>query len=240
MFEAFLAVMAFLAGGIASVAGFGIGAILTPIFALSVGTKAAVAVVSAPHLAGTLVRFWLVRGHVDRTVLVHFGLVSAAGAFAGAMLHAHASNPLLGALLSALLIITGVAGLTGRMQGRDFGRTGAWFAGVISGLLGGLVGNQGGIRSAALLGFKLKRDAFLATTTAVGLIVDAARMPLYYAGSSDLERLWRPALLMTVGVLAGTLLGARLLRRIPERAFRRIVSGLVVALGVFLALRVAA
>lgn len=239
MFEALLTAMAFLSGGIAAVAGFGIGAILTPVFALSVGTKAAVAVVSAPHLAGTLVRFWLVRSHVDRTVLVHFGLVSAAGAFAGAMLHAHASNPLLGALLSVLLIITGVAGVMGRMVGRHLGRTSAWFAGVVSGMLGGLVGNQGGVRSAALLGFKLERDAFLATTTAVGLIVDAARMPLYFAHGSELERLWRPAVLMTVGVLAGTLLGARLLRRIPERDFRRVVSGVILALGVFLAFRVA-
>ncbi|HWR49850.1 MAG TPA: sulfite exporter TauE/SafE family protein [Bryobacteraceae bacterium] len=239
MFEALLTVVAFLAGGIASVAGFGIGAILTPVFALAVGTKAAVAVVSLPHLAGTLVRFWLVRGHVDRTVLIHFGLVSAAGAFAGAMLHGHASNPLLAALLSALLIATGVAGMAGRMEGRHFGRTGAWVAGVVSGLLGGLVGNQGGIRSAALLGFKLKRDAFLATTTAVGLIVDAARIPLYISNDSHFERLWLPALLMTAGVLAGTLLGARLLRRIPEAAFRRIVSGVVLALGLFLAFRVA-
>jgi uncharacterized membrane protein YfcA len=55
----------------------------------------------------------------------------------------------------------------------------AWIAGALSGLLGGLVGNQGGLRSAALLGFDLSKRSFVATATAVGLLVDGARMPVY-------------------------------------------------------------
>ncbi|HEU4414943.1 MAG TPA: hypothetical protein VFT65_09200 [Candidatus Angelobacter sp.] len=39
-----------LAGAIASLAGFGIGSVLTPLLALSVGTKQAVVAVSIPHL----------------------------------------------------------------------------------------------------------------------------------------------------------------------------------------------
>jgi hypothetical protein len=52
---------------------------------------------------------------------------------------------------------------------------------ALAGAFGGLVGNQGGIRSAALLGFDLSRDAFVATATAIGLFVDCARMPVYLA-----------------------------------------------------------
>src|SRR5262245_24163632 len=72
------------AGAIASVAGFGIGSILTPLFSWQSGTKFAVAAVSIPHLAGTAVRFWLLRGHIDRRVLLSFGLASAAGGLLGA------------------------------------------------------------------------------------------------------------------------------------------------------------
>ena len=39
----------------------------------------------------------------------------------------------------------------------------AWIAGAMSGFLGGLVGNQGGIRTAAMLGFEVPRQAFVAT-----------------------------------------------------------------------------
>jgi hypothetical protein len=47
----------------------------------------------------------------------------------------------------------------------------AWIAGAMSGFLCGLVGNQGGCGSAALLGFDLSKQSFVATATAVTLVV---------------------------------------------------------------------
>jgi hypothetical protein len=47
------------------------------------------------------------------------------------------------------------------------------------GLLGGLVANQGEVPAAALLGFDVEREAFVATATAVTRIVDGARVPVY-------------------------------------------------------------
>src|SRR5476649_1063100 len=112
-------------------------------------------------------------------------------------------------------------------------------AGAISGMLGGLVGNQGGIRSAAMLGFAVPRHAFVATATAVGLIVDGARMPVYLiTQGEEVARLWPTLLAATVATIIGTLLGERLLRRIPEPIYRRLVAGLVLALGVFMLLRI--
>jgi len=45
MFNILVALAALLAGGIASIAGFGIGSILTPLLAVKLGTKLAVAAV---------------------------------------------------------------------------------------------------------------------------------------------------------------------------------------------------
>jgi uncharacterized membrane protein YfcA len=116
-----------------------------------------------------------------------------------------------------------------------FGRRGAWVAGAVSGMFGGLVGNQGGIRSAALLGFDVRPQAFVATATAIGLAVDAARIPVYFAteGAAIAER-WPLVLVATVGVVLGTVFGTRLLRRVPEPLFRRAVAALVAALGVYM------
>jgi uncharacterized protein len=52
-----VAVVAIVAGAIASVTGFGIGSLLTPLLALQTGTKLAVAAISVPHLAGMALRF---------------------------------------------------------------------------------------------------------------------------------------------------------------------------------------
>jgi hypothetical protein len=241
VFEALIAGVSLVAGAIASVAGFGIGSILTPVLSLETGTRLAVAAISVPHLAGTLVRFWILRGRVDRHVLLHFGILSAAGGLGGALLHALASNPVLTLLFAALMIFAGISGITGYAQKMRFGRRAAWIAGAVSGMLGGLVGNQGGIRSAALLGFGLDRDAFVATATAIGLVVDAARMPVYFVTTgARLLSVWPLMALAAVGVIAGTAIGARVLRRIPEQKFRRVVGILILALGLFMLFRAVA
>ena len=130
--------------------------------------------------------------------------------------------------------MTGLTGIAERMR---FGGWMAWVAGGVSGLLGGLVGNQGGIRSAAMLGFDVPRRAFVATATAVGLIVDGARMPVYLAAQGDeIAGLWPVLVTATLAALAGTVLGERILRRVPEPVYRRVVSALILVLGVVMLL----
>ncbi len=234
-FEFVAAAAAIVAGAIASIAGFGIGSVLTPLLALRVGAKLAVAAVSIPHVVGTAVRFWLLRGHVDRRIFVWFGVTSAGGGLAGALLHAYASNRVLAAVFGCLLMFVGFSELTGFMHRVHLGRRAALIAGAISGVFGGLVGNQGGIRSAALLAFESEKETFVATATAVGLVVDAARMPVYLASErSGLLRIWPLIAVSIVGVVAGTLLGARVLRNVPDRLFRRIVAVLLLALGTWM------
>jgi uncharacterized protein len=238
-FLALVAAVAVVAGAVASVSGFGIGSLLTPVLAVRVGTKLAVAAVSLPHLAATGCRFWIMRKHVDRRLLFSFGLMSAAGGLAGALLHAYADNPALTVVFAGLLIFTGVMGLTGLSEKLRFRGWVGWVAGAVSGLLGGLVGNQGGIRSAAMLGFDVPRHAFVATATAVGLIVDGARLPVYLVThGQDVAALWPFLLTATAGAVLGTLVGERLLRRIPEPIYRRLVAALVLALGVFMLFRI--
>jgi uncharacterized protein len=232
-FEMVLALAALVAGAIASVAGFGIGSVLTPLLATIVGTKTAVAAVSIPHLVATALRLWMVREHIDRGVLLSFGVTSAIGGLVGALLHTTFSSVILTYILALLLIFAGVMGLTGMMERVHFGRKSAWTAGALSGALGGLVGNQGGIRSAAMLGFGVPRQAFVATATAIALAVDAARMPVYaYSERSSVMAIWGAVLIMTIGVIVGTVFGKGVLERIPEKTFRRSVSALVLALGV--------
>lgn len=235
MFEILIAAAAFAAGAIAAVSGFGIGSVLTPLLALEVGTGLAVAAVSVPHFAATLLRFWMLRASLDSRVLVHFGILSAVGGLTGALLHARASNPTLTAIFAALLLFAGFTSVTGKARRMRFGRRTAWVAGAVSGVLGGLVGNQGSIRSAALVGFALDRHAFVATATAIALLVDVARMPVYFATTGEaMLRIARPIAVATAAALAGTLAGARLLRHIPARVFVRVVGMMLLALGTFM------
>jgi uncharacterized membrane protein YfcA len=231
-FETLLVAAAVAAGAVAAITGFGIGSLLTPALTMQLDARVAVAAVSIPHVIGTAFRFWLLRATVDRRLLLSFGLTSAAGGVTGALLQRQFAASWLLIVFGALLLFTAAAEISGFGRRMRFSGPAAWIAGALSGLLGGLVGNQGGIRSAALLGVDLPKTTFVGTATAVALMVDGARLPIYlwHLGDRLFElRFWIG--LATLGVLLGTLLGYRLLARIPERWFRRIVAVVLAVLG---------
>jgi hypothetical protein len=231
-FEALVFAAALAGGAVAAVAGFGIGSVLTPALALQIDARLAVVAVSIPHAIGTGLRFWLLGARVDSKVLWTFGLTSAAGGLAGALLQARAATPALMVLFGALLIFTAAAELTGVARRMRFEGPLAMVAGAASGLLGGLVGNQGSIRSAALLGVHVSKDVFVATATAVALLVDAARIPVYlWRDHEAIAGIGSWVAVGTAGVIAGTLVGMRMLRLIPEASFRRTVGVLLGLLG---------
>jgi uncharacterized membrane protein YfcA len=232
-FNALLALAGLVAAAIAAVTGFGIGSLLMPVLGIEVGTKLAVAAVAIPHLVGSAQRFWILRQHVDRHVVLGFGVMSAGGGLAGALLHARVTSHTLGIVFGALLILAGVSELTGWMERIRWSRGAAWAAGAVSGVLGGLVGNQGGIRSASMLGFNVPKESFVATASAIALFVDCARLPVYLVTQGrEIMNVWPLLLIATAAVLIGTVIGIRLLTRLPQQAFRRVVAILLIVLGI--------
>lgn len=237
-FLAAVVLVAFFSGATASVVGFGIGSLLTPLFAEAVGTALAVAVVTIPHFVATVLRCWRLRADIDRKVLVRFGLLSALGALAGALLYTTLGSVTLMRVLGGLLVLTAIAQLT-RWSSRwhpDGALVGLF--GLGSGFFGGIAGNQGGLRSAALLAFPLSPRGFVATATATGVLVDLARTPVYlWHAGAELLGLWMPIAIATAGVLAGTLAGERILLGLTLRRFGTIVGAAIGILGVWLLLR---
>lgn len=234
---ALISVVGVLAAGIAAVAGFGVGSLLTPVLAVETGIKVAVAAISIPHLVATAQRFWMLRAHVDRRVLLSFGITSAVGGLLGALIHAWVSSRALGVVFGVVVALAGVSELTGWMRRVEWNYRFAWIAGAVSGVLGGMVGNQGGIRTAALLAARVPKESFVATATAIALFVDAARMPVYLAIEyREILRIWPLVLTATVAVVIGTAFGTRVLGKIQERTFRRVVAVLLIVLGMYMAI----
>jgi uncharacterized protein len=230
-----LTIVGVIAGAVASVTGFGVGSLLTPVLALETGIKVAVAAIAIPHFVGTAQRFWMLRRYVDRRIVAGFGVASALGGLSGALLGARFSSSGLAVVFGMLLLLAGITELTGWMERVRWGRRAAWIAGGISGVLGGLVGNQGGIRTAAMLGFDVPKESFVATATAIGLFVDVARMPVYLATQwREIFAIWPLVTLATGGVVIGTAFGTRILRWVPRWIFRRIIAVLLLLLGVYM------
>ncbi len=232
-----LFLLAIVSGATASVVGFGIGSLLTPLLAARYGMGVAVAAVAVPHALATALRCWRLRARIDRAVLARFGLLSAAGALGGALLYTRLGPSVLTGVVGALLLLTSAAQLSGWT--RRWQPQGPWVAvlGLLSGFFGGVAGNQGGLRAAALTAFRLTPASFVATATATGLLVDAARMPVYlWTTGSRLLPLAIPIGLASVGVLMGTVLGERLLLGLSVRRFGHVVGVAIGLLGAWLLL----
>jgi uncharacterized protein len=235
VFIAAVFIVAILSGATATVVGFGIGSLMTPLLATRFGTTTAVALVTVPHAVATAVRCWRLRAHVDRNVVVRFGLLSAAGALAGALIYTRLGPGALTRVLGGLLLLTAFAQLTGwTSRWKPHGPVVALF-GLLSGFFGGIAGNQGGLRSAALTAFGLPPLGFVATATTIGLLVDAARTPVYLWHSGPaLLTLWMPIIVATSGVLVGTMYGERVLLGLSPRRFGQIIGCAIGALGIWM------
>ena len=112
-FDVAILIVAILSGATASVVGFGIGSLLTPLLAARLGTGVAVAAVALPHAIATTVRCWRLRANINRSVLARFGLLSAMGGLLGALLYTRLGASTLTKILGALLLLTATAQLSG-------------------------------------------------------------------------------------------------------------------------------
>ena len=234
-FLALLVAAGILSGATAAVIGFGIGSLLTPLLLTRFPAPVAIGLVAIPHLIATALRFTRHRHAIDRAVLVRFGIPSAAGGVLGGLLHALVSSDALMTALAVLLILTGIANLTngfGRWRPTPIAAAGV---GLLSGVAGGLVGNQGGLRAAGLSAFNLAPRPFLATGTAVALLIDVARTPFYLArGGAVLLDLWVAIAAATAGCILGTLLGEHVFFGLSAPTYRRVVGIAVLLLGFLL------
>src|SRR5262245_49973842 len=113
LFYVVVLIAAIFSGATATVVGFGIGSLMTPLLASQYGMDVAVAAVTLPHALATAVRCWRLRAGIDVRILWRFGLLSAAGALAGALAYTQLGPTGLTRVLGVLLLLTAGAQLSG-------------------------------------------------------------------------------------------------------------------------------
>jgi len=217
--------------------GFGIGTILTPAFAYFYDVKTAVFLVSIVHLANNMLKYSLFAKHVNKEILKRFGLISIAGAIGGSLLQGYMDREVVTILLAIVLIVVGISEFLPARYTIQIARKYDPIGGLLSGLLGGLIGNQGAIRSAYLLGYRLEKEVFIGTATAISVVIDLSRIPVYVFNQSEQLETAGLNLVLIIGVaFVGTLIGKEVLKKISLERFRIIVAVFVIiaAIGLFL------
>jgi uncharacterized protein len=251
-----IGVAALLASGLTLFSGFGLGTILTPVFALFYPVPVAIAATAVVHFANNLFKLGLLGKDACWPVVVRFGLPAALAAVAGAALlnaigtmPVAASYDLIGRVyeitvvkfvIGCLIVGFALLDLWPGFQGLAFAPRWLWLGGLISGFFGGLSGNQGALRSAFLVKAGLSKEAFVATNAVAAVIVDATRLAVYGSGflAKQLDSSRELGVPVGVGVLAafaGAYVGKRYLRKITLRTVHAIVAAAMVIIGLGLA-----
>ncbi|MBI2181632.1 MAG: sulfite exporter TauE/SafE family protein [Deltaproteobacteria bacterium] len=231
-----ISLAALLVAAMVLMSGFGLGTLLTPLFVLFYDIKIAVLLVAVVHFSNNLFKLGLFFRHLDLAILKRFGALSIAGAFVGSLLQAELQSGTLKIGLGILLVILGTVEFLPPRFSWSLPKRFDPLGGFLSGLLGGVLGNQGAVRSAYLLNYSLSKEAFVATATIIACLIDATRIPIYLLSySSEIAMGWPYLAATTLAAFLGTLIGKWLLDIVSLGAFRRVVAGSVVVVGVAMA-----
>jgi uncharacterized membrane protein YfcA len=230
---AWLVLLATALGGsvIGGVAGFGAGVVLLPVVAWTVGLRAAVPIMTVTMLIGNVSRLWWSRGEVDRAVVVRFLAGSVPATAIGAMLYAGTPAPALSLVIGLFLLASVpvrrlLASPIVRVRLRHFPVIGAVF-----GFLSSLVVTTGPIVTPFFLAYGLRRGTYIATEAVCAFVMHGVRA-LVLARYALLT--WETVAIgcaLGTAMFAGSWLGRRLLDRMSDRLFLRVIEVLLVVMG---------
>jgi len=243
---------ALLASFLAFFAGFGLGTVLLPVFALFFPIVTAVALTAFVHLLNSLFRFLLVARHTNKDVVLRFGLITVIASLAGALLLSNLADlkplftytisdagfeiTIIKIIVSAIILFFSLWEVLPPLRGASFERKYLPLGGFLSGFFGGLSGHQGPLRSAFLERSGLGKESFIATNALIGIMVDIPRMAVYISSFPDLTAGNNLVILSlaTAAGLLGALAGSLWLKKITMRMIRIAISVMLAAIAIAL------
>jgi uncharacterized membrane protein YfcA len=238
----FICLAAFFTAILTFFSGFGLGTILTPVFAIFFPVDIAIALTGVVHFANNLFKITLVGKNTNRAVLLRFGIPAVLASFAGAWLLLRISDmPSLfnyhiwgkeyavmpvKLVIAVLLVIFSVLEIAPSMQRVQFKRNKLALGGALSGFFGGLTGIQGAIRSAFLIKSGLSKEAYIATGVVIASLVDFTRLSVYASRfkGANLHEHWILILSAISAAVLGAFIGNKLLKKVTFRFVQMLVA----------------
>jgi hypothetical protein len=101
----------------------------------------------------------------------------------------------------------------------------------MAGFMAGFIGTGGVIRGLVLASFNLEKNFFVGTSAAIDFGVDLSRTIIYLDDEYLDKKLWWYLPILLGAAFAGSYIGKRLLGKIPQVLFKRIVLGLIFIIG---------
>ena len=247
-----ISLAAFITAILTFFSGFGLGTILTPVFAIFFPVDIAIALTGVVHFSNNLFKITLVGKNTDKAVLLRFGIPAILASFAGAwvllritdmpsLFNYHLWNKDFEVMpvklvIAILLVVFSALEIAPSVQLIQFNRNKLALGGILSGFFGGLAGIQGAIRSAFLIKSGLSKEAYIATGVVIASLVDFTRLSVYASRFKDANLNEHLPLIIsaTLAAIAGAFIGSKLLKKITLRFIQVLVAIMLLLISIAL------
>lgn len=234
-------IVALLGSGLTFFSGFGLGTLLTPVFAIFFPLEMAIAITAIVHFLNNLFKLTLLRKNINKKIAWEFGVPALLMAFAGAYTLMYLSDlqplfeyKLLGRtfwimpinlIIACLLIFFSLFEIVPYLTNLKFSEKYIVLGGSLSGFFGGLSGTQGALRSAFLLRTNLSKEEFIATGVAIACMIDVSRLVIYgsFFGMS-MSADYSLIIAATLSAFVGAYFGNKLLKKITIKTLQLLVA----------------
>ena len=222
---------AFALAMLSAVAGFGGGVLLLPVFVALFGLRAAVPMLTLTQLSSNGSRAWLNRRELNWRIVGWFALGAVPAAVVGGVLLTHAPLAPLTRLLGVFLIGV-VIWRRHSPRPRKPGRSTFAAVGAGSGVGSALLGSVGPLTAPFFLAYGLTRAAYIGTEAASALTMHVTKLATYGLGDLVTTTVLVYGVALTPATLAGAWVGRRLVGRMSDELFVRVVELGLVAAGI--------
>ena len=243
-----ICLISFIASVLTFFSGFGLGTMLLPVFCLFMPVELAVLATAVVHLLNNVLKFFLIRKMIDKSVLFSFGIAAVCAAFIGALVQDYLGAEgelyqlsfssyigevkLLSLVIGILMIGFAILDFIPWSKNLSFRRGQFFIGGLLSGFFGGLSGHQGAFRAAFLSKSNLSTDVFISTSVCLSLLIDMVRIPVYLnSNHGTLENFWQTIVLACICAFLGSFIGKRLFTKRKVKNVRLIVAVFLLSMG---------
>jgi uncharacterized membrane protein YfcA len=215
-----------------TVGGFGSSAIFVPLAGFFYGLQTVLAITSVLHVFSNAAKLLLFRKTINYKIVLWIGIPSVIMVIVGAQLNSVIDLTYAELILGIFLVLFSCFLFFYPHYKLAPSNKNAVASGSLAGFFAGLIGTGGAIRAMGLAAFDLEKSTFVATSAAVDLGVDLSRAVVYiYNGYLRPEFYFYIPLLLAIAV-AGSWMGKRILEKVSQENFRKIVLVLLFLIGI--------
>jgi uncharacterized membrane protein YfcA len=231
-------ILALISEIIGTVGGFGSSVFFVPVAEFFFDFKSVLILTAIFHDFSNTSKLLLFRRHIDYKLLLLYGIPSTVFVIIGAYLSNYVQSRYNELILGIFLILFSTFVFLNPKFKLSISKISSIVGGSTAGFLAGLIGTGGAIRGMSLAAFNLEKNIFIATSAAIDFFVDVSRTIVYIRSGyyQPTHLLYLPFLLIVA--FTGSWIGKKLLVKISQENFRKIVLGLLFLIGITMVVKV--